>query len=449
MRLRTLVFFAVVGVLLTSCSAEDQGLPQLQETVPVEVPKAADTLPASSEIGKEPFHGPKPDTKDGTVQEEGHEPGVDVEDKYESPPEDSGFNGPPLPGGENEPCPDSPFFSVSPVDFSKIDHVVPLGNLNPPGHTFPTDHMYISLTRQPGANRPDIATLYSPGNLVITSVSASQHVNAGFTDFDISLQPCDRVRIVLGHVSSLAPELFGETDLEDGWTLVNEYTTGDETYRRWSKEYHIEVQAGEVIGTTGGNNDQWCLDIGVYDQRITTSQAANPERWRRHGDYLFAACFLDYYGEGEVLESLISLVSRDPVDGEGLPCGSVIQDISGTAQGAWFLEGAPEYAQEDANLALVYSNFHPNQPVISTGTSIPGLVSGVYAFPPEDSGVLNRRFSDVVSGDDIFGYTFPEFPGTVIVFMPDPDTLWVEALPGGGTDPVSWKFSDDKTVFVR
>ena len=41
-------------------------------------------------------------------------------------------------------CVDHPF-TTYPVDFERIRSITPLGNLNPPGHTFPTDHMYFNI----------------------------------------------------------------------------------------------------------------------------------------------------------------------------------------------------------------------------------------------------------------------------------------------------------------
>ena len=84
-----------------------------------------------------------------------------------------------------------PLFSASPLDIEYIMGIVPLGNLNPPSHTFPTDHVYFHITRQQGADSPDITTLYSPGNLTITRVSASEHVEAGFMDYNVFLKPCE------------------------------------------------------------------------------------------------------------------------------------------------------------------------------------------------------------------------------------------------------------------
>src|SRR5215510_6450023 len=44
-------------------------------------------------------------------------------------------------------CTDAPSFDRSPVDLAQVTGVVPLGNVNPPGHTFPTPHMYFYLKR--------------------------------------------------------------------------------------------------------------------------------------------------------------------------------------------------------------------------------------------------------------------------------------------------------------
>src|SRR5689334_8944172 len=46
---------------------------------------------------------------------------------------------------------------VSPIDVGEIRFITPLGNLNPPAHTIPTDHIYFYFanpsTEQSGARR--------------------------------------------------------------------------------------------------------------------------------------------------------------------------------------------------------------------------------------------------------------------------------------------------------
>ncbi|HEY9226075.1 MAG TPA: hypothetical protein VIP11_05475, partial [Gemmatimonadaceae bacterium] len=55
-------------------------------------------------------------------------------------------------------------FSTPPIALANVAGWVPLGNLNPPGHTFPTDHQYLYL---PASARSPV-DLVSPGDAMIT-----------------------------------------------------------------------------------------------------------------------------------------------------------------------------------------------------------------------------------------------------------------------------------------
>jgi hypothetical protein len=51
-------------------------------------------------------------------------------------------------------------FTAAPIEPSTIQQIVPLGNLNPPDHTLPTDHIYINnraLGGPPVAPQPVVA----------------------------------------------------------------------------------------------------------------------------------------------------------------------------------------------------------------------------------------------------------------------------------------------------
>ncbi|MDP6510913.1 MAG: hypothetical protein QGH23_06880, partial [Dehalococcoidia bacterium] len=128
-------------------------------------------------------------------------------------------------------CDSKPVFTVSPTNFGSIDHIVTLGNINPPGHVFPADHIYFYLANPDSSGVTDIATLYSPGNLTVTRVLADEHVTAGFTDYSMTLKSCEDITIVFGHISSLSADLFGDTSSYEDWRLNSEYSTGGETYR--------------------------------------------------------------------------------------------------------------------------------------------------------------------------------------------------------------------------
>jgi hypothetical protein len=339
-------------------------------------------------------------------------------------------------------------FSVSPISIENILAIVPLGNLNPPSHVFPTDHIYFFISRQVEGDHTEVVTLYSPGTLTITRVNAIEHLHAGITDYSIELQSGESLHVRLGHVSSLSENVFGDTTSFKAWEMTNEYSTGGETYRWWSKEYNITVEAGQVIGTAGGNPNQWALDLFLYDLEKTQQNIANPERWSKSW-YFHAVDPLSYYEFNPVFEQLLQLVDREISEGEKPPYGSVLQDILGTAQGCWFLQGVTETYPEDPHLALVYDNINPRLAILSIGNSILNLTAGTYEFLPKGSGLLNRDFKDIIPDGNTYGFQIERFDGIIIVSMPDGETLWMEALPGVGIEPNQWLFSTDKTVFNR
>jgi hypothetical protein len=340
-------------------------------------------------------------------------------------------------------------FSVSPIEINFISSIIPLGALSPPSHVFPTDHIYFMINRTKGADRPIKVPVYNQGDLIVTSIRVTEHVKAGMADYVIFLEPleCPDISIMFIHISSLNEDLFGDISDYSNWVFDSEYSTGDEIYRAWSKRCNLEVKAGDILGEAGGNPGQWALDLGVYDERYIPDQVANFDRWR-NVRYLHSVCPLNYYEGGELRNAIFSLVQgRDPT-GIQTECGSVLQDIPGTAQGCWFREGIMDTYPEDPHLALVYSNVNSSLRVISVGTSVLGLHSGRYEFIPDSLGVINREFKDVTPDGNTYGYIVEGFEGVIIVKMHDPLTLWVEAIEGS-FEQINWSFSENKSIFVR
>ncbi|MGB2982825.1 MAG: hypothetical protein WBC63_03055, partial [Candidatus Bipolaricaulia bacterium] len=338
-----------------------------------------------------------------------------------------------------DPCTTTEFFTASPIDLWNISFIRPLGGLNPPGHVFPTDHIYLYM-HQDSDGTPIVVPFYSPGDLTVTSVSASQHVTAGFTDFTLDLSPCEDVIVRFMHISSLDPDVFGDTSSFEGWDLSNEYATGGETYRQWRKDTSIELSAGQELGTVGGRRGSYALDFGIYDLRKTAENVANPERWAQSW-VMHAFCPFDYYERGDVLDGLLSLNQRDVWFGDADPCATVFQDLPGTAQGCWILEGIEWPHPEDPHLSLVYSSTRPNQAIISVGTSIPGLGSGLYEFTPLSSGKTNRAFEEITADGVIYTFRISRYDGVIIVTMPDAETLWIEAFPDVSSCCDIWTFT--------
>ena len=72
-----------------------------------------------------------------------------------------------------------PIFNSMPINFTSFGYVTPIGNLNPPAHTFPTDHIYF----YPNSGSFEI---YAPGNITIISI-AEQH-SPTVTDYSINFK---------------------------------------------------------------------------------------------------------------------------------------------------------------------------------------------------------------------------------------------------------------------
>jgi hypothetical protein len=117
-----------------------------------------------------------------------------------------------------------------------------------------------------------------------------------------------------------------------------------------------------------------------------------------------------------------------------------MQDLPGTAQGNWFLPGGSpaETSSSDGQLALVHDYIGASEPLISVGTGIPGLRSGLASYAPRSTGTIDRDPRDISA--DGRTYCFDGFvtgrttgklplavpPGVLLMRMPAPDVLDVE-----------------------
>src|SRR4029079_156416 len=87
---------------------------------------------------------------------------------------------------------------------------VPLGNLAPPGHLFPTDHQYLYINDPGNPASVRSVPVVSPGNITITRAHRTHYSNSDTYDYALEFALCDEVRGEFGHVTSLAPDLLQE-----------------------------------------------------------------------------------------------------------------------------------------------------------------------------------------------------------------------------------------------
>jgi hypothetical protein len=96
------------------------------------------------------------------------------------------------PTGPAAPAPSASLvFTESPIDLSAVEFVVPIGNLNPPGHTLPTDHAYF-YHRLRNPNAPVQPVVAPSGGTV-------RYVTRG-NDDAIGVQVTSTTMYYLGHV---------------------------------------------------------------------------------------------------------------------------------------------------------------------------------------------------------------------------------------------------------
>ncbi len=357
-----------------------------------------------------------------------------------------GIGGPPSPSGLAR-CAPVPFLTVSPIDISQIYEFTPLGNLNPTGHVFPSDHMYF-YTRAAGAGLRESVPLRFPGNGVVANVMVQKFLApVPHNDYTVSFFPCADLRVYFAHVTELLPDFASKVGSMDV-SCNAPYTTGGITVQQCYKEVSIEVAAGDTFALSRGG------DFGAYDRRTTPLAFINSSRIGGSGEFgqLHTVCPLDYFEAG-VRDGLRALLGRfgqtmhrtiEPV------CGEIMQDKPNTAQGRWFFDNSP---MEDAHLALVHDNVDPSRAVFSVGTSVPGLASGTYDFVPgaPAGDHLNVDFGSVTSDGSTYCYqtAFPKVR-RVLVQLVSATRLRIEGSSATSCGPVStWTFSPSAVEFSR
>jgi hypothetical protein len=177
----------------------------------------------------------------------------------------------------------------------------------------------------------------------------------------------------------------------------------------------VPVKAGELLGTGG------FVDFGpIEDSRYQISGFVNPAFHQLDRGF----CPLNYFTPG--LQATYTAMLGAWNGSSFVPrtiqpvCGTIMQDLAGTAQGDWFYPGAP-YPPDNPHLALIHFNIDPSTASFSVGSSIPNF-SGAHDFAPKT----------VPDGTRI-DYDFPLVKDTQLYCF---DSLQIEFVANlGGPDP--------------
>jgi len=324
------------------------------------------------------------------------------------------------------PCQGTTLLTVAPIPPAALSGIVPLGNLLPSAHTFPTDHLYFYGAMVGGA-RP-LYPLLAPGDGWITAIGSTQKQGQPAADYQLTISACAEFQYSFAHVVSLAPSLAAALSRPDS---CSQYETGGLAVSQCWAYVALPVSAGQELGMDSG------FDLGAQDTRVT-GPVANPARTLRSRH---AVCPLDYFDAADQAAYSALLGTFDDSALRTIPplCGTVYQDVAGTAQGIWFNPAAPE-SPDDPHLALVHDNVDPSLGVFSSGTTIAGMVDWAYPFTPTSAGLVNRDFDQVTADGQLYCYdTFlaggaPGLgTGIVLVSMPNATTLQIEHQTGGAS----------------
>jgi hypothetical protein len=226
-------------------------------------------------------------------------------------------------------------FRAAPIDEAAIVAIIPLGNLNPPGHTLPTDHIYVN-NRRAGESVPPPAPVYAPGD--------------GTVRWILRLGAESKIGVGVGSYTYYLDHVELDPSIREGATL----TAGQ--------------RVGQLSSLTYG------VDLGVFNDNHTNF-FANPARYP--GESLHGEKPLQFYEE-PLRSRLYARVQRLGSDLDG----RFDLDVNGYLVGNWYLEGLPAAGSGGASawsqhLAFVYDNYDPTSIRVAIGGTL-GMI-GAFA----------------------------------------------------------------------
>ena len=291
-------------------------------------------------------------------------------------------------------------FSVTPVEEGNIEFVVPIGNLNPPGHTFASDHMYFYHR----LNHPA-----APAFPVVAPAAGTVADVRHDADDSIRIRATSSLTYYLAHI------------------VLDSGVTSGKT-----------VTAGERLGVT--SLLAFAMDLGLVNSDSTLF-FVTPARYS--SDTLHAESPLKYFSEP--LRS--RLYAKEQGSGGD---GKIDFDQSGKLVGNWFHETlsvpeSPNVESGPRHLAFVRDVNQPAAVRISIGgtLTVPG-VWGIPADAPDPAGVTPG------SGLVTYRLLFIEGntqAGVMLVQMIDAARIKVETFAGSSASPTG--FTGAAQTYVR
>lgn len=286
-------------------------------------------------------------------------------------------------------------FTVLPAVLDSFPILTPLGNLNPPGHVLPTDHVYFYQVRfdvwprpQPTAVLPIVAPASGVVNFVL-------HQQGG--DYKIQFVVTRDFGYYLDHVNLLPGIEVGDT-----------------------------IMAGQQVGTT---NPGGAFDLGAYDNRVTLTGFVNPKRYPETS--LHTVSPWKYFVE-PLRSQLYAKVRRHPEIAD--KDGKIDFGIPGKLVGDWYEQSVPNDhtagspAGWTKSIAFVYDYYDPRLRRVSIGGTV--APAGIWTIPDD---APDPATVSVSSGRIVYPLLYTESRtqwGLMVVQMLDDETVRLQVFPG-------------------
>jgi hypothetical protein len=347
-------------------------------------------------------------------------------------------------GGPACPTNLSGIFTAPFIDPKYIAYMLPLGNVNPPGHAAPADHWY------PATSYDGVIPLYAPANATITVVWRNRedlgNVTHVFLDeYELRYRVCSGLTFDIGSYQGFSPQLQDALskltpDCPSGNVSPEHPTVEQCSY----PPMEFPVRAGEQVGwlkTTPAPGTLVGFDLHLEIWTANYNQPARTDvNWAYYNDerYAHTICFSDLYTgtlKEEYEQTFGGIIFDDQIVKRTIApvCGQVNQDIVGTIQGFWFI--GPPSNPGYGGLAFIHNNVDPTYGEVSIGLGIAGNNSGVITFQPTHSGTVNREPSEVRANGQLYCYSSAlqapfAMPGKVLVQLIGDHQLKVEYQSG-------------------
>lgn len=321
------------------------------------------------------------------------------------------------------------------MDPQYIAAMLPLGNVSPPGHTFPVDHIYFLL------NTDEQVPLYAPANGWITHIMVNSAKKTAESDyvFDsivVTYTICDGLVLDFAGYTDLIQPVKDELAKHENACKSGIMKSGHNNAGEQQCDYQdlsIPVTSNELIGYThrelrsdgGGYNIPFEIWAANYNQ-----PSRSDVDWSYYEDnrYAHAVCTFDLYSgtlksqfdakfgmwvdgskdsSGKVVSGIGAFTPRtvEPL------CGEIVQNVAGALQGAWF-STKPDLNDKSGNIGnagygitFIHNNVDPTVGEVVIGGEFDNKMVGVIAFTPTHSGTVNREPSEVKADGQVYCYS--------------------------------------------